>query len=376
MKQSDMYSRLLSSRLDRRHMLGGAFALGALGIGSGPALASIATPGNGPDPQQSASGVPLFVNPTADLAMHANSALESWYVNAAFQSRGKQLGFLWHQGITAQGSMSEFLLMNGTDGVWRPHLVSEPNSAGVGASMAECHVYSSLGEFKGDRSELRLKLRVGQDAVDVVLTPSQEELYNGTTGLLHLLGSDSYEYAFPNTVANGSLTINGEVFPVESASTWIDRQWGKAEAATPEVLAQKAEEINQSHWTWLGLAFGPGEKSAISFWDVMQPQGRQTFLTYRRSDGVQMNVAARVEYDRIWTSKDTGQRYPDVARITAPLIDLDITLTSILAQPEFVYQPGEGHSGCEGLCIATGHVGATRINKPTIFEMIGGLGSV
>jgi predicted secreted hydrolase len=362
----------LSAGTSRRRLLGGSLALGTLALAGTPALAATAATSTG-GTRRFVSGVPLFVDTTRDLPLHAGSALESWYVNAAFESRGKTIGFEWHQGITPLGSSTEFLLMNATDGVWRPQVVAEPLSATVGAEEARCHVYSSLGILEGDRAELRLKAGSGRDSLDVVLTPQPQELYNGTTGLLHLLGSDSYEYAFPNMQARGTVTIDGETFPVDTNAVWFDRQWGKAELETPEVLQQKAEIIAQSHWTWLGLAFGPGNRSAISFWDIMEPTIRWTALTYLRADGIQMNVGAKVDYDQIWTSTETGQRYPASAHITAPAIGLDITLSALLDKPEFVYAPGQGHSGSQSLCQAAGKIDGMEIDQPAILELIGGI---
>ncbi|BCH64700.1 hypothetical protein RvVAT039_19160 [Agrobacterium vitis] len=360
---------LLSQKARRRAVLGGGLALGAFSLTATSGLGAPIATGTA----RSTSGTPLFVDTVKDLASHPLTVLESWYVNAAFESRGKIVGFEWHQSVTPQGSMTEFLLMNGSDGIWRPQVASEPASDKVGAATTECHVYSSLGTLKGDRSQFQLKLGSGQNSVDVVLTPQREELYNGTTGLLRFLGSDSYEFAFPNMRAKGSMTIDGDVFPVDAKSVWFDRQWAKSEAADPQEQAKKAEQINQSHWTWLGLTFGASDKCAISFWDVMEPNQRSTFLTYLREDGVQMNVDAQVEYDRIWTSSDTGQRYPAVAHITAPAINLDIVLTAMLERPEFVYQPGQGHSGCQSLCLVKGKIGANIVSKPAILELIGGI---
>jgi predicted secreted hydrolase len=366
-------SLVLSTTARRRSILGGGLALSALALAPTTGFASPKGAGTAAGSRRLMTGVPLFVDTVKDLASHPGSVLESWYVNAAFESRGKVLGFEWHQGIAPQASMTEFLLMNGTDGIWRPHVATEPASAKVGASTTECRVYSSLGTFSGDRSQFRLKLRSGRNAVDVVLTPQREELYNGTTGLLPLMGSNSYEFAFPNMRAKGTVTIDDEVFPVDAGSVWFDRQWSPADGATPAEVAKRAEFINQAHWNWLGLSFGAGDRAAISFWDIMAPEQRWNFLTYLREDGVQMNVGAKVDYEGLWVSKDTGQRYPRSAHIVAPAIDLDIVLTALLERPEFVYPPGQGHSGCQSLCRVTGKVGATRISKHTIFEMIGGI---
>jgi predicted secreted hydrolase len=366
-------SPLLSMTASRRSVLGAGLAMGTLALAPTPGFAAPSPAGAAAGSRRLVSAVPLFVDPAKDLASHPGSIVESWYVNAAFKSRGKVLGFEWHQNVTPQGSTIEFLVMNGTDSVWRPHVASEPVSDKVGASTTQCSVWSSFGTFSGDRSQFKLQLRSGRDAVDVVLTPQREELYNGTTGLLPILGSNSYEYAFPNMRATGTITIDGEQFPVDAGSVWFDRQWGTADGATPDELAKQAMLINQAHWNWLGLTFGAGDKAAISFWDIMDPDVRWNFLTYLREDGVQMNVGAKVDYDRIWVSKDTGLRYPGVAHIVAPAIHLDIVLTAMLDRPEFVYPPGQGPSGCQSLCRVAGRVGATRIDKHVLFEMIGGL---
>lgn len=354
--------------LSRRAVLGGSLALGALALGAGPVLAAT----SGATSRQQ-SGVPLFVDTVADLPSHEGSILESWYINAAFESRGKVLGFEWHQGISPIGSSTEFLLMNATDRIWRPYAKAEPASATVGAATTELNVFSTIGGLTGNASQMRLKASSGNNSVDVVLTPQGPTLYNGTTGLLHLIGSDSYEYAFTNMLGKGTLTIDGEEYPVDAGSVWFDRQWGKAGQADPAELARQAAAINQAHWTWLGLTYGEGDRSAISFWDVMNPDLRQTFLTYLRDDGVQMNVDALVDYSDIWTSKQTGQRYPATARIVAPKIELDITLKVLLDQPEFIYPAGQGHSGSQPLCHVTGRQGTTKIDKPVIYEMIGGI---
>jgi predicted secreted hydrolase len=355
--------------LSRRRLLGG-LAVGAAVSAAGPALFA---PGVASAAQRSQLGTPLFVDGTTDLPGHTNTFVESWYVNAAFESRGKIIGFEWHQGVTAMGSATEFLVMNATDDVFRPYAAAEAASATVGASTSEMNVYSTVGSLTGDRSEMRLKAVNGANSVDVVMRPQAAELYNGTTGLLPFLGTDSYEFAFPNMITTGVVTIDGEAFEVDTDAVWFDRQWGVADGLTPQDLMRNAAVVNEAHWTWLGLAFGEGNRAALSFWDVMGADKRWTFLTYMREDGVQSNVEARVEYDKVWTSSDTGQKYPGVTRITAPKLDLDIVLTAMMSKPEFVYPAGQGHNGGQSLCRVSGRMGSTRIETHALFEMIGGI---
>ncbi|WP_227698689.1 lipocalin-like domain-containing protein [Sphingomonas hengshuiensis] len=318
-------------------------------------------------------GTPVYVDTTKDLASHTNTFLESWYINAAFESGGKILGFEWHQGITPMGSSTEFLVMNATVDVWRPYAAAEAMSAKVGASTTEMHVYSSIGALSGDRSEMRFKAVNGNNSVDVVMRPQAAELYNGTTGLLPFLGTDSYEFAFPNMLTKGTITIDGVVHAVNSDAVWFDRQWGIAAGLTPADLQRNAAVVNQAHWTWLGLSFGEGNRSAISFWDVMGQDNRWTFLTYLADNGLQTNVDARIEYQKVWTSNATGQKYPGLVYITAPKLDLELVLTAMMSRPEFVYPVGQGHNGGQSLCRVSGHLGKTRIESHALLEMIGGI---
>jgi predicted secreted hydrolase len=358
--------------LNRRTLLRGGLAFGTMALTAASPLFGART-ASAAGAQRQQLGTPLYVDTTKDLVSHTDTFIESWYVNAAFESRGKVVGFEWHQGLTAMGSTTEFLVMNGTDDIWRPYAAAEPASATVGASTTELSVYSSVGSLSGDRSEMRLKAQNGNNAVDVVMRPQATELYNGTTGLLPFLGTDTYEYAFPNMVTTGTVTIDGEVFPVDTDAVWFDRQWGTAAGLTPEDLMRNAAVVNEAHWTWLGLGFGDGNRQAISFWDVMGAEARWTFLTYLREDGLQINAEAQVEYDKVWTSSDTGQQYPGRVRITAPKLDLDIVLTALLSKPEFVYPQGQGHSGGQSLCHVVGHMGSTPIDSHVLLEMIGGI---
>jgi hypothetical protein len=324
------------------------------------------------NPQSAAGGVPLFVDADTDLVAKPGRLPGSWYLSCAFTSRGKTLGFLWHQMFPGHGTETRFLLANCSDGKWFPHVLAEPLGGAVGVSSSRCEVSSSYGTFSGDRSRLVLKVKAGSEAVDVVLVPGPEVLYNGTLGTLPLFGMQSYEYGFPNVVTNGTMTIDGEEFPIDSATAWFDRQFGSL--ADPSEPAGKGAPIDLDalSWTWLGMTVDPAGRQAISFWDVHQPSGkRSTFLTFLREDGVQMNVEATVAYDRIWTSPESGHRYPGWARIAAPKIGLDVELRALLNRPEFV---SEMQSGCQAPCQATGRFGSLAIDKPVIFEMVGNPG--
>ncbi|XVV15134.1 lipocalin-like domain-containing protein [Actinoplanes sp. CA-131856] len=325
---------------------------------------------------EQATGVPLFVDTARDLPHKKTEPIDSWYVTCMFESQGKTLGFEWHQGFVPIESQTEFLLTNATDNIWRPHTDAEKRfSSKNGADTDTLKVFSRFGTLAGDRSRMTLKLEAEGGAVDVTLTPHEQTVYNGTTGLLPLFGMNSYQYAFPNMTVDGTVTIDGTTYPVEAATAWFDRQWGSSPTLNPVKLAQAAGAVAKASWSWLGLAFGADNRQALSFWDVYEGPGkRTTFATVLLENGVQMNVDASVTYDRIWASAETGYKYPNEARILAPSIDLELHLDGLVDQPEFVYRSGNGHNGGQAPCRVTGHLGATQIDKPAFFEMIGSVG--
>jgi predicted secreted hydrolase len=263
-------------------------------------------------------GVPLFVDVNKDLAPKAKAVLDSFYVNCSFEADGKQFGFEWHEIIyrLPQGNFTstEFLLMNGSGDHFYPNTLSEPlnkNSAPDG----QLFVSSSLGELKGDQKAMSLRLHSAKGQVDVVLRPRKEVLYNGTTGLLNLGGSKSYEYAYPNMNVEGTVVINDREYKVNNATAWFDRQW----AGEPNADSGSDQmKIMSSSWLWLGMPLNEDMTAAISLWDLYVDDGRNACATILNKNGTQINVPASITYETIWTSAGSGFKYPRKVHVSIP----------------------------------------------------------
>lgn len=323
------------------------------------------------------NGIPLFVDDEEDLAAKPNAVTDSWYVISNFECDGKQLGFMWHQQINTLGpdqkiQTIEFLQMDAEENVWSNNSFAEPISETSGADADRLHVYSSIGELSGDSSQMTLKLEVENGSLDVTLTPRDDILYNGTTGLLYFLGGqDSYEFAYPNMDITGTFTLDGTEYTIENATAWFDRQWGAE--YDPEAAA--SEESTTNAWLWLGMPLGEDSECAISLWDSYNSRdGRYAFATILREDRTQINVKADVTYSRIWQSEHTGNQYPYDVHISIPEEELELTLTSLIDEPEF-YREGNPISGCQSFCKVTGTYRGETIDRYAILEMVGDLGS-
>jgi predicted secreted hydrolase len=319
-------------------------------------------------------GVPLFVDIEKDLLPKADAALDSYYVNCCFEADGKQLGFEWHEMIyrLPQGSFTstEFLLMNGSDDHFFPNTLSEPFTQNNSIPDGQLSVFSSIGELKGDQKGMTLRLQSDKGNVNVSLRPRKEVLYNGTTGLLNLAGSKSYEYAYTNMDVEGTVTIDGKDYKVKNATAWFDRQWSGAPEA---VSGDDPTKMMSSSWLWLGMPLNGDLSAAISLWDLYADGGRNACATILNKNGTQINVPANISYDGIWTSRSSGNKYPRKIHVAIPDEKIDFTLESLITNPDFVHSDGKGAPGCQVLCKAEGTCQGKAFSRNVIVEMIGDL---
>ncbi len=319
-------------------------------------------------------GVPLFVDISKDLAPKADAALDSYYVNCCFEAGGKQLGFEWHEMIyrLPQGNFTstEFLLMNGSDDHFFPNTLSEPLTQNDSIPDGQLTISSSIGKLKGDQKEMTLSLQSDKGNVNVVLRPRREVLYNGSTGLLNLAGSKSYEYAYTNMDVEGTVTIDGKEYKVKNATAWFDRQW----SGIPDTVSSgDPMKMMSSSWLWLGMPLNEDLSAAISLWDLYTDEGRNACATILNKNGTQINVPANISYDGIWTSRSSGNKYPRRVHVSIPEEKLDFTLESLITNPDFVHSDGKGAPGCQVLCRAKGTYQGKTFNRNVIVEMIGDL---
>lgn len=316
-------------------------------------------------------GVPLSVDYQKDLPARPGSSFDSWYVICNFECDGNKLAFEWHhQTVTITSEMkmvtAEFLLMNASENLSIHNALTEPGSETSRADEEKLCVLSSWGEFSGDNSKMTLKLDVAEGKVDVVLKPKKEVLYNGTTGLLYLAGTDSHQFSFPNMDIEGTLTIKGKEYTIKNTTAWFDRQWGFGFSQTEGF----GPGMFQVSWLWLGMTLNDDKSEAISLWDAYTADGKHAFATFLKKDGSQVNALADIKYDEVWTSKKSGKNYPRIVSISIPSEDFNVKLVSMIDDPEFVRE-GVNISGCQTLCNVTGTYKGKPIARDVVLEMLG-----
>lgn len=319
-------------------------------------------------------GVPIFADAERDLPTVPGTSQDSWYVKGHFEAEGKQIGFVWHQQTTgldpnARASFGEVILTEGTENVWIPRTIDEPVGGDFGASGEVLHVWSSYGALKGGRDKMELAVSHDRGAMDFVLTPKSEVLYNGATGYLALM-TGSYEFAFPNVDVQGTVTIDGKVYDVPEGSTaWFDRQWTTTFA--PDSLSQQSDNPLPA-WLWIGTPINEAGTAAVSLWDNFANGTRRTFATILDEGGLQYNVEAEVEYGEIYTHQGTGSSYPRKVHVAVPDADLTLSFTAMVDEP--VYDHGKGAiNGSMSLSTMSGTYRGSPIDGHYILEMVGNL---
>ena len=273
------------------------------------------------------------------------------------------------QSLGDQFVTAEFLFMDEDRMLFRNFSDDGPMIPGgpKGHSYEQMDVYTPMARLTGGREEMHLTGQKEDCALDVIVRPGKDELYNGTTGMLYFLSADSYQFAFPHMEIEGTMTIAGKTVQIENTTAWFDRQWG----FQPDQMIANADAGKRMAWLWLGLVTDGG-KGALSLWDSFAAEGHSSFCTVLRPDGILFNVETDVKYEDIWESKKTGNSYPRTVYIRSEKIDLDIKVVFISDDPEFAREALPIH-GCQSLCKVIGHYGEEQFDNYQILEIINDL---
>ncbi len=167
----------------------------------------------------------------------------------------------------------------------------------------------------GDGFAARLSASGDAAAIDIEVSTDAAPLLQGEDGYSVKDASGataSYYYSFPDLVARGTLSVDGETFEVEGRA-WMDREW------STRVLSRDLDG-----WDWFALRTSDG--SAIMVFQV-RGSGGYRYAVVVDGQGAQTRFtgdAVRVEPRRWWTSGDSGARYPVGWRLAIPAAGVDL----------------------------------------------------
>ena len=292
-----------------------------------------------------------FVFP-GDHGSHPEYQSEWWYFTGNLETpNGRHFGFeltFFRYAVAPPASASDGVSAWRTEQIWMAHLALT-DSAGLrfiarerlarealglaGATGTPLEVWvkdwSATGEGAVDKLALRLEARDDVIGLSLDVMSMALPVAHGDRGLDRKgagFGNASYYYSVPRLRADGSITLEGETFPVTGLA-WMDREWSTSSLESGIV-----------GWDWFALHLSDGgslmfyrlrtangEASPYSGGSLVSAVGVRTALT-----ATDVSLAARDH----WTSSATGTRYPIAWRLAAPAAKLSLEITPYLEDQE------------------------------------------
>lgn len=299
------------------------------------------------------NGIPMFAYPQEDLFGKGAIMMDSYYFNAGFTIEGKPMGIQWHYqtNITPMGPVvtSEFAISDGEAHEYSAHADMTPLGEAAFAAEDRFYVKSKLGVVEGDARKFTANLSDGDCGMNLTFEVGPQTLYNGTMGMIRFLGTDSYEFGYPNMDMNGIVIFKGKEYKIKNKKAWFDRQWSFQPNGKESIVPIPGQTLLS--WMWMGMILKDDGSESISLWDANGARGKNRFATIVYADGTNRNYLMDVTYDNLWVSEKTGNTYPKVAKISVPDADLEFTTTSLIDDPE---SASDMVSGCQDLVKAEG----------------------
>jgi predicted secreted hydrolase len=200
-------------------------------------------------------------------------------------------------------------------------------------------------------------------AISLELRPLKPPIFHGENGVSQKAagpGRASHYYSFTRLATIGTIEIDGQHFPVEGLS-WYDHEW-----ATNQ-LTEK-----QEGWDWFSLQFADGTE--LMLFQIRQKDGgRDPFSGGTWIDAAGNSRIIRDEDFRLiplqhWSSPTTKGRYPISWQLEIPPLDLQLAISTPLAQQEFNQPP---IYYWEGAIRANGRRGGQPLQGRGYLEMTG-----
>ena len=150
-------------------------------------------------------------------------------------------------------------------------------------------------------------------ALDLRFTPTQAVLLQGDAGLSRKGAAPeetSYYYSEPHLKVQGSITLEGRRFELDSGTAWLDHEWSETYMA-PQAVG----------WDWIGMNLDDG--SALMAFRMRDRAGGSLWAggAWRSARGETRSFGpgeVRFEAGRRWKSPATQASYPVQWTVTTP----------------------------------------------------------
>jgi predicted secreted hydrolase len=190
----------------------------------------------------------------------------------------------------------------------------------------------------------------GHTTLDLMLVPAKPVVLNGDRGYSIKSGDSpeiaSWYFSYTDLKTEGRLAIGGTTFPVTGKS-WFDRE-----------ISSGTMGKGEKGWDWFSVQLDDGRDLMLylmrkkdgtddrySSGTFVYPDGRYRHLTLG-----DFSITVLGHY----TSKKTGAVYPSGWRVRIPSDNLDLRITPLIEDQEFVASSSTGNYYWEGDCTVQG----------------------
>jgi len=288
-----------------------------------------------------------------DNFSHPEFQTEWWYYTGNLRtSEGRRFGFeltFFRQGVDRNGVATAVWDIRD---LWLAHLALSDldggrflyterlnrSGAGIaGADQQQARVWNGNWQAQwkldphapGGMAAQQLQAVSERFSLELALKTGKPPVIHGENGISQKAegpGRASHYISFTRLVTSGVIILEGRRFQVEGES-WMDHEFFTHQLAG-----------NQSGWDWFSLQLSDG--SEIMLFQLRRKDGtRDPFsaATYVDPQGRSTHLSAKdfsLTPGKVWTSPNSGGRYPIEWSIRVPSLDLDASVATRLAQQE------------------------------------------
>ena len=301
----------------------------------------------------------------ADFYYREGYRLQWWYFTGhLFTAGGREFGYeltFFVAGVQRKRSKSQFQVHNiyishfaVSDVAGNSYSSFDRADSGAygfaGSDDSRLHVWVDDNQLTGTTTEMTLRASGGDKTIDLRLVPVTPVVLNGDKGYSRKSeessGIASWYFSYPDMRTEGTLAIGDAEFAVTGKS-WFDRE-----------ISSGTMGKNEKGWDWFSLQLDDGREAMLYL--MRKKDGtydRYSSGTFVYADGRYRHLALGdfgIAVQGHYTSKKTGAVYPSGWRVTIPSEGLDLNITPLIRDQEFVASSSTGTHYWEGDCRVSG----------------------
>ena len=260
------------------------------------------------------------------------------------------------------------LALSDVDGRQYLHL-ERLNRAGpglAGADLVQSRIWNGNWETGWEGDTQRLQAIADRLTLQLLLTSLKPPVINGRNGVSQKAagpGRASYYISLTRLIARGELTLDRKKYRLEGTA-WMDHEFFTHQL-----------DPSQAGWDWFGLQMDDGSELMLyrlrlkdgsvdpySAGTYVDPQGHSRFLT---------GDAFSLEPGQGWTNPNSGTTYPLRWRLRVPSLNIELEVSTPLADQEFTTGSHFAPSYWEGAIDIHGESSGHSVKGNGYLEMTG-----